>query len=170
MLGHQRPWLKVWTMPTTWLAPLSALQKMGAVLHSRVGHCDECPSHSIFVPGPVLVSITVEGTGYAGNIYRDLVSAFDILQQGNISILSQHCALRPSEPDSAGYVVIGTHHLGERRAQAVAGVQCHSQCSLCLLCSQVPCMACTSLSRCLATMSAGCGGSSAPPTTHPGSR
>ncbi|XP_020021722.2 DC-STAMP domain-containing protein 2 [Castor canadensis] len=61
----------------------------------------------IVARSPVLVSITVEGTGYAGNIYRDLVSAFDILQQGNISILSQHCALRPSEPDSAGYVVIG---------------------------------------------------------------
>nr|XP_011767974.1 DC-STAMP domain-containing protein 2 isoform X5 [Macaca nemestrina] len=58
-------------------------------------------------PGPVLVSITVEGTGYAGNIYRDLVSAFDVLQQGNISILSRRCLLRPSEPDSTGYIVIG---------------------------------------------------------------
>ncbi|XP_054408206.1 DC-STAMP domain-containing protein 2 isoform X3 [Pongo abelii] len=56
---------------------------------------------------PVLVSITVEGTGYAGNIYRDLVSAFDVLQQGNISILSRRCLLRPSEPDSTGYIVIG---------------------------------------------------------------
>uniref|UniRef100_A0A8I5YNI3 DC-STAMP domain containing 2 n=1 Tax=Pongo abelii TaxID=9601 RepID=A0A8I5YNI3_PONAB len=61
----------------------------------------------IVARSPVLVSITVEGTGYAGNIYRDLVSAFDVLQQGNISILSRRCLLRPSEPDSTGYIVIG---------------------------------------------------------------
>ncbi|XP_053462850.1 DC-STAMP domain-containing protein 2 [Nycticebus coucang] len=61
----------------------------------------------IVARSPVLVSITVEGTGYAGNIYRDLVSAFDILQQGNISILSPRCLLRPSEPNATGYLVIG---------------------------------------------------------------
>ncbi|XP_051714569.2 LOW QUALITY PROTEIN: DC-STAMP domain-containing protein 2 [Oryctolagus cuniculus] len=56
---------------------------------------------------PVLVSITVEGVGYTGTIYRDLVSAFDVLQQGNISILSRRCLLHPSEPDTTGYIVIG---------------------------------------------------------------
>ncbi|XP_037354137.1 DC-STAMP domain-containing protein 2 isoform X2 [Talpa occidentalis] len=56
---------------------------------------------------PVLVSITVEGVGYTGRIYQDLVSAFDVLQQGNISILSQRCALHPSEPDSSSYLAIG---------------------------------------------------------------
>ncbi|CAK7310594.1 DC-STAMP domain-containing protein 2 [Vulpes lagopus] len=61
----------------------------------------------IVARSPVLVSITVEGTGYTGNVYRDLVSAFDVLQQSNISILSQHCLLRPSEPSSTGYVIIG---------------------------------------------------------------
>lgn len=55
------------------------------------------------------MSITVEGTGYSGSIYRDLVSAFDVLQQGNISILSQRCLLHPSEPDASGYIVIGSH-------------------------------------------------------------
>lgn len=53
------------------------------------------------------MSITVEGSGYTGNIYRDLVSAFDVLQQGNVSILSQKCLLKPSEPDSTSYIVIG---------------------------------------------------------------
>ncbi|KAM8949316.1 DC-STAMP domain-containing protein 2 isoform 3-T3 [Lycaon pictus] len=61
----------------------------------------------IVARSPVLVSITVEGTGYTGNVYRDLVSAFDVLQQSNISILSQRCLLRPSEPNSTGYIVIG---------------------------------------------------------------
>ncbi|XP_028746671.2 DC-STAMP domain-containing protein 2 isoform X1 [Peromyscus leucopus] len=62
----------------------------------------------IVARSPVLVSITVEGTGYSGSIYRDLVSAFDVLQQGNISILSRRCLLHPSEPDASGYILIGT--------------------------------------------------------------
>ncbi|KAK1329146.1 hypothetical protein QTO34_011325 [Cnephaeus nilssonii] len=52
---------------------------------------------------PVLVSVTVEGSGYTGTIYRDLVSAFDVLQQGK----SRRCALHPSEPNTTGYIVIG---------------------------------------------------------------
>nr|XP_019567389.1 PREDICTED: DC-STAMP domain-containing protein 2 [Rhinolophus sinicus] len=56
---------------------------------------------------PVVVSITVEGNGYSGRIFRDLVSAFDVLQQGNVTVLSRRCLLRPSEPDTTGYVVIG---------------------------------------------------------------
>ncbi|XP_055478419.1 DC-STAMP domain-containing protein 2 [Psammomys obesus] len=61
----------------------------------------------IIARSPVLVSIKVEGTGYSGNIYRDLVSAFDILQQGNISILSRRCLLHPSEPDANSSIAIG---------------------------------------------------------------
>lgn len=71
------------------------------------------PSHRVSVPGPVLVSITVEGSGYTGNIYRDLVSAFDVLQQGNITVLSRRCALHPSEPNTTGYIVIGNSRTPE---------------------------------------------------------
>lgn len=56
------------------------------------------------------MSVTVEGAGYAGKIYRDLVSAFDVLQRSNISVLSPRCVLRPLEPDATGYVAIGTNH------------------------------------------------------------
>lgn len=76
----------------------------------------------------MLVSITVEGNGYSGRIYRDLVSAFDVLQQGNITVLSRRCLLSPSEPDSTGYVAIGNHH-GPRalgcRLRGVAGPRAH---------------------------------------------
>ncbi|XP_006214823.4 DC-STAMP domain-containing protein 2 isoform X2 [Vicugna pacos] len=61
----------------------------------------------IVARSPVLISITVEGTGSTGKIFRDLVSAFDVLQQGNITVLSRRCLLHPSEPDSTGYIVIG---------------------------------------------------------------
>ncbi|KAM6217182.1 DC-STAMP domain-containing protein 2 [Rhynchocyon petersi] len=62
----------------------------------------------IVARSPLLISITVEGEGYTGKIFHDLVSAFDILQQGNISVLSQRCLLRPSEPEPMGYIVIGS--------------------------------------------------------------
>ncbi|XP_031230361.1 DC-STAMP domain-containing protein 2 isoform X2 [Mastomys coucha] len=56
----------------------------------------------IVARSPVVSSISVEGSGYSGNIYRDLASAFDVLQQGNVSILSKRCVLHPSEPDTNG--------------------------------------------------------------------
>ncbi|XP_017175339.1 DC-STAMP domain-containing protein 2 isoform X3 [Mus musculus] len=62
----------------------------------------------IVARSPVVVSISVEGSGYSGNIYRDLASAFDVMQQGNVSVLSPRCTLHPSEPDAKGYIVIGT--------------------------------------------------------------
>ncbi|XP_027726535.1 DC-STAMP domain-containing protein 2-like [Vombatus ursinus] len=61
----------------------------------------------IVTRNPVLVSVTVEGTGYVGQIYRDLVSVFDILQKGNITILSRRCLLRTSEPNYKSYILIG---------------------------------------------------------------
>lgn len=86
-----------------WLLPLACTGGGGVP-----SHCVNVPP-SVFVLGPVLVSITVEGTGYSGSIYRDLVSAFDVLQQGNISVLSRRCLLHPSELDASGYILIGTH-------------------------------------------------------------
>lgn len=76
------------------------------------------------MPGPVVVSITVEGTGYTGKIYRDLVSAFDVLQQGNVSILSRRCLLQPSEPDTTGYTVIGISHIsgGTGETDTIQGI------------------------------------------------
>ncbi|XP_072503244.1 DC-STAMP domain-containing protein 2 isoform X1 [Notamacropus eugenii] len=61
----------------------------------------------IVARNPVLMSVTVQGTGYVGQIYRDLVSVFDILQQGNITILSRRCLLRTSEPNHKSYLLIG---------------------------------------------------------------
>ncbi|XP_049637561.1 DC-STAMP domain-containing protein 2 [Suncus etruscus] len=61
----------------------------------------------IVARSPVLVSIKVKGEGYTGTIFQDLVSAFEVLQRGNISVLSRRCLLQPSEPDSTSYIVIG---------------------------------------------------------------
>lgn len=55
----------------------------------------------------MLASIEVKGSGYASEIYRNLVSAFDVLQRGNISVLSRRCRLRPAEPNYQAYRFIG---------------------------------------------------------------
>ncbi|KAM9114366.1 DC-STAMP domain-containing protein 2 [Pangshura tecta] len=61
----------------------------------------------IVARAPVVMSVRVNGTGYTGEIYRDLVSAFDSLQRGNVSVLSRRCRLRPAEPDHRTYLLIG---------------------------------------------------------------
>ncbi|KAM6994692.1 LOW QUALITY PROTEIN: DC-STAMP domain-containing protein 2 [Tautogolabrus adspersus] len=48
---------------------------------------------------PVTVAVQVNGSGYASDIFRDLVTSFNILQGGNITVISRKCLLKPSEPD-----------------------------------------------------------------------
>lgn len=159
-------------MPMIFLALLSTTWKV-----AEIGPLPRVSvSHNIFVPGPVVSSISVEGSGYSGNIYRDLASAFDVLQQGNVSILSKRCVLHPSEPDTNGYIIIGIYltksEEGMRGAHGpgVWLVPWVVGSAHCVLCSQVPCTVCASSSLCLAAMSAGCGVSSVPPITPPGNR
>ncbi|XP_063002332.1 DC-STAMP domain-containing protein 2 [Elgaria multicarinata webbii] len=61
----------------------------------------------IVARAPVTMSVSVKGTGYTGEMYRDLVSSFEVLQRGNVSVVSRKCRLRPAEPDYRGYIVIG---------------------------------------------------------------
>ncbi|NWI69689.1 DCST2 protein, partial [Todus mexicanus] len=61
----------------------------------------------IVARAPVELGISVNGTGYTSNIFRSLVSAFDALQRGNISVLSQRCLLQPVEPDYGTYLSMG---------------------------------------------------------------
>ncbi|XP_053575645.1 DC-STAMP domain-containing protein 2 [Bombina bombina] len=56
---------------------------------------------------PVVISVHVNGSGYTADIYRNIVAAFDILQRGNVSVVSKKCAIVPSEPDYRGYVLLG---------------------------------------------------------------
>ncbi|NXS74997.1 DCST2 protein, partial [Pandion haliaetus] len=61
----------------------------------------------IVARAPAVVGVSVNGTGYTSEIFRDLVSAFGVLQQGNVSVLSQHCLLQPVEPDYSTYLSMG---------------------------------------------------------------
>ncbi|KAI6072942.1 DC-STAMP domain-containing protein 2 [Aix galericulata] len=50
----------------------------------------------IVARAPAMLAVSVDGTGYTSEIFQDLVSAFDVLQQGNVSVLSQRCLLQPA--------------------------------------------------------------------------
>ncbi|KAM8870279.1 DC-STAMP domain-containing protein 2 isoform 2-T2 [Spinachia spinachia] len=56
---------------------------------------------------PVLMTLQVEGGGYASDIFRDVVAAFNVLQRGNLTVLSRKCHLEPSEPDYVTCFTLG---------------------------------------------------------------
>ncbi|XP_068030878.1 DC-STAMP domain-containing protein 2 [Anomalospiza imberbis] len=64
-------------------------------------------SAEIIARAPSTMTISVNGTGYTSEIYQDLVSAFNALQEGEVSVLSQVCLIEPVEPDHSTYITIG---------------------------------------------------------------
>ncbi|XP_015461387.3 DC-STAMP domain-containing protein 2 isoform X1 [Astyanax mexicanus] len=61
----------------------------------------------IVARAPMIVDVEVNGSGYASDIFKDIVTSFDILQRGNITILSKKCLMEPLEPDYMRYLFIG---------------------------------------------------------------
>ncbi|XP_034466507.1 DC-STAMP domain-containing protein 2 [Hippoglossus hippoglossus] len=56
---------------------------------------------------PVTVTVQVNGSGFASDIFRDLVASFNILQGGNVTVISRKCLLEPSEPNYNTCVTLG---------------------------------------------------------------
>ncbi|XP_047217585.1 DC-STAMP domain-containing protein 2 isoform X3 [Girardinichthys multiradiatus] len=56
---------------------------------------------------PAQVVVQVNGSGYASDIFRDLVASFNILQRGNITVISRKCLLEPSEPKYSTTFLLG---------------------------------------------------------------
>ncbi|XP_023656982.2 DC-STAMP domain-containing protein 2 isoform X2 [Paramormyrops kingsleyae] len=61
----------------------------------------------IFVKAPVMVAVNMNGSSYASDMFKDIVAAFDVLQKGNITVLSKKCLIAPSETNYYGYMFIG---------------------------------------------------------------
>ncbi|XP_052003260.1 DC-STAMP domain-containing protein 2 [Xyrauchen texanus] len=61
----------------------------------------------IVTRAPIVVAVQVNGSGYASDIFRDIAASFDVLQKGNITVLSQKCLMKPLEPDYMRYLLIG---------------------------------------------------------------
>ncbi|KAG5271332.1 hypothetical protein AALO_G00178550 [Alosa alosa] len=64
----------------------------------------------IVAKAPIMVAVEVNGSGYTSDILKDIVASFDILQRGNVTILSKKCLVEPREPDYTGYVFIGSFY------------------------------------------------------------
>ncbi len=60
---------------------------------------------------PVTVAVQVNGSGYASDIFRDLVASLDVLQGGNVTVISRKCLLEPSEPNSITCFILGNNSL-----------------------------------------------------------
>ncbi|XP_071325927.1 DC-STAMP domain-containing protein 2 isoform X2 [Trachinotus anak] len=56
---------------------------------------------------PVTMAVQVNGSGLASDVFRDLVSSFNVLQEGNITVISRKCLLPPSEPDHNTCFILG---------------------------------------------------------------
>lgn len=64
-----------------------------------------------FVPSvpsaPTVHTVVVSGSGYAADIFKDMLNAFNILQGGNITVISKKCLLEPSEPNYTTCFMLG---------------------------------------------------------------
>ncbi|XP_038643011.1 DC-STAMP domain-containing protein 2 [Scyliorhinus canicula] len=61
----------------------------------------------IVARSPVILGISINGTGYTSDIYRNMVASFDVVQSGNITVVSRRCAIIPSPPNYKIYTLIG---------------------------------------------------------------
>ncbi|XP_014876041.1 DC-STAMP domain-containing protein 2 isoform X1 [Poecilia latipinna] len=57
---------------------------------------------------PYQVAVQVNGSGYASDIFRDLVASFNVFQTGNITVISRKCLVEPKEPDHRISFLLGT--------------------------------------------------------------
>ncbi|KAM4736455.1 DC-STAMP domain-containing protein 2 [Anableps anableps] len=56
---------------------------------------------------PMQVAVRVNGSGYASDIFRDLVASFDVLQRGNVTVISTKCLVGPLQPDKGTNILLG---------------------------------------------------------------
>ncbi|NXS14917.1 DCST2 protein, partial [Neodrepanis coruscans] len=64
-------------------------------------------SGEIIARAPSTMTVNISGSGYTSEIFQDVVSAFNALQEGKVSVLSQVCLIEPMEPDHNTYITIG---------------------------------------------------------------
>ncbi|KAJ0067679.1 hypothetical protein NL108_009833, partial [Boleophthalmus pectinirostris] len=64
-------------------------------------------SADIVVRPPVKVQVSVNGSGFAADIYRDLVHSFQILQNHSLTVFSRACVVKPRPPDTGTSVTLG---------------------------------------------------------------
>ncbi|XP_075994747.1 LOW QUALITY PROTEIN: DC-STAMP domain-containing protein 2 [Genypterus blacodes] len=61
----------------------------------------------VIARAPLQLMVEVNGSGYMSDIFRDMLSAFNVLQGGNITVISKKCLLEPSEPNYTTCFMLG---------------------------------------------------------------
>ncbi|XP_056388092.1 DC-STAMP domain-containing protein 2 isoform X2 [Hyla sarda] len=84
-------------------------------------YVDHLMKEKIVIREPNVLSLLVNGTGEAEEIYVTLVSAFDALKKSNIIDYTKKCQVIPSKPDFLEYGIIGFIH-GLALVIAVIGI------------------------------------------------
>ncbi|XP_047190893.1 DC-STAMP domain-containing protein 2 isoform X2 [Scophthalmus maximus] len=64
-------------------------------------------TEDVVARAPVTVAVLVNGSGFASDIFRDLVASFNVLQGGNVTVISRKCLLRPAEPNYSTCFILG---------------------------------------------------------------
>ncbi|XP_072012368.1 DC-STAMP domain-containing protein 2 isoform X2 [Engystomops pustulosus] len=64
----------------------------------------------VIARAPTIISLLINGTGYTEEIYESIASAFDVIQNSNITIHTKKCTVLPSEPNYLTYLLIGFMH------------------------------------------------------------
>lgn len=70
---------------------------------------------------PVVLAVQVGGAGYLSDIFKDLVATFEVLQGGNITVISRKCLLKPSQLDHGSYFILGEGPHPHIQAACVSG-------------------------------------------------
>ncbi|KAF0031980.1 hypothetical protein F2P81_016535 [Scophthalmus maximus] len=66
-------------------------------------------TEDVVARAPVTVAVLVNGSGFASDIFRDLVASFNVLQGGNVTVISRKCLLRPAEPNYSTCFILGLY-------------------------------------------------------------
>ncbi|CAN2391295.1 DC-STAMP-like protein [Pristimantis euphronides] len=67
-------------------------------------------SGEVIAEPPFAMSMVIQGSGYSDEIYKRLASAYEAMQNRNVTSITKKCQIHPSEPDYLQYILIGLLH------------------------------------------------------------
>ncbi|XP_069801173.1 DC-STAMP domain-containing protein 2 [Dendropsophus ebraccatus] len=91
------------------------------ILYWFLDFVDHLMRGEIVTRAPMILSLLVNGTGLAEEIFTTLASSFDALQKSNITIHTRKCQVRPTAPNYLEYGLIGALH-GAAFGIAILGI------------------------------------------------
>ncbi|XP_041441757.1 DC-STAMP domain-containing protein 2-like [Xenopus laevis] len=72
-----------------------------------LGKAHEQLSGNITVTAPLIFNVTVTGSNFFSDFFKQIISSFEDMVRGQVQILTSKCLVTPSKPDFRGYIIIG---------------------------------------------------------------